>query len=206
MSEVPYRIVGGRLLVDVRLTPRGGRDRLEGAGRLADGRTVFRARVTAAPEDGKANQALEHLMADELGVPRSQVSVILGRTARLKTVAVDGDVARLVETVARLAAAALLVLVFVLGTVPASAQFMVRGDICSDPAEFLRTRVVVERAGLPTSERSRLVRTLRAAQSLAREACPQRDGWLVRRAVGMLNAVNREVRRPPVDLPLFLRE
>jgi uncharacterized protein YggU (UPF0235/DUF167 family) len=206
VSEAPYRIVGDRLLVDVRLTPRGGRDRLEGADRLADGRAVFRARVRAVPEDGKANQALEHLMADELGVARSQVSVVQGRTARLKTLEVHGDVGAIAEALARLTAAALLFLVLVAAANPAAAQFMARGDFCSDPSVFLRTRATVERAGLATPDRARLVRTLRAAQSLARDACPNRDGWLVRRAVGMLNAVNREVRLPPVDLPLFLRE
>jgi hypothetical protein len=99
-----------------------------------------------------------------------------------------------------------VVLVLAAGAGPAKAQFMARGDICADPSQFLRSRATVERAGLPTPDRARLVRTLRAAQSLAREACPKRDGWLIRRAVGMVNAVNREVRLPPVDLPLFLRE
>lgn len=206
MSEAPFRIVGDRLLVDVRLTPRGGKDRLEGADRLADGRAVFRARVRAVPEDGKANQALEHLMADELGVARSQVSVVQGKTARLKTLEVQGDRGALTAALARLAAAVLLVMLMVSASTPAAAQFATRGDFCSDASLFLRTRATIERAGLATPDRARLVRTLRASQSLARDACPKRDGWLIRRAVGMLNAVNREVRLPPVDLPLFLRE
>lgn len=119
MSETPFRIVGDHLLVDVRLTPRGGRDRLEGADRLADGRAVFRARVRAVPEDGKANQALEHLMADELGVARSQVSVVQGKTARLKTLEVHGDVGALAAVLARLSAAILLVLAVVASSGPA---------------------------------------------------------------------------------------
>ncbi|AVO46677.1 hypothetical protein C6569_17305 [Phreatobacter cathodiphilus] len=205
MDALPYRIERERLLVDVRLTPRGGRDAVEGAETLADGRAVLKARVRAVPEDGKANAALESLIAAELGIGRSQVAVIHGKTARLKTLAVQGDPARLSAGLARFLAAALLLLLTLAGT-PASAQFMTRGDICSDPSQFLRSRATVERAGLPTPDRARLVRTLRAAQSLARDACPNRDGWLVRRAVGMLNAVNREVRLPPVDLPLFLRE
>ena len=206
MSEAPFRIVGDRLLVDVRLTPRGGKDRLEGADRLSDGRAVFRARVRAVPEDGKANQALEHLMADELGVARSQVSVVQGKTARLKTLEVQGDRGALTAALARLAAAVLLVMLMVSASTPAASQFATRGDFCSDASLFLRTRATIERAGLATPDRARLVRTLRASQSLARDACPKRDGWLIRRAVGMLNAVNREVRLPPVDLPLFLRE
>jgi uncharacterized protein YggU (UPF0235/DUF167 family) len=205
VDALPYRIERERLLVDVRLTPRGGRDAVEGAETLADGRAVLKARVRAVPEDGKANAALESLIAAALGIGRSQVAVVQGKTARLKTLAVEGDPARLSAGLARFLAAALL-LCLALSATPAGAQFMARGDICSDPSQFLRSRATVERAGLPTPDRARLVRTLRAAQSLARDACPNRDGWLVRRAVGMLNAVNREVRLPPVDLPLFLRE
>jgi uncharacterized protein YggU (UPF0235/DUF167 family) len=80
---------GVRLLV--RLTPRGGRDALEGPGTLADGRRVLKARVRAAPEKGAANAALEALLAAHFGVARSAVSVIAGQSGRLKTVAVQGD-------------------------------------------------------------------------------------------------------------------
>lgn len=205
MDALPYRVDRERLLVDVRLTPQGGRDAFEGAERLSDGRSVLRARVRAVPEDGKANAALEGLLAGKLGIARSHVAVVQGKTARLKTLSVAGDIVQLSATLARLAAAVLVLLVASAGA-PASAQFMARGDICVDPSQFQRSRVAVERAGLQTPDRARLVRTLRAAQSLAVDACPNRDGWLVRRAVGMINAVNREVRLPPVDLPLFLRE
>lgn len=205
MNALPFRVDRERLLVDVRLTPRGGRDTFEGAQRLTDGRSVLRARVRAVPEDGKANAALEGLLAGELGIARSHVAVVQGKTARVKTLSVAGDLVRLSASLARLAATVLLLLIAFAGA-PADAQFMARGDICSDPSQFQRSRAAVERAGLQTPDRARLVRTLRAAQSLARDACPNRDGWLVRRAVGMVNAVNREVRLPPVDLPLFLRE
>jgi uncharacterized protein YggU (UPF0235/DUF167 family) len=205
-TDMPYRIAGDRLLVDVRLTPRGGKDAIEGAERLADGRAIFKARVRAAPEDGKANTALEDLLATSLGVARSKVAVIQGKTSRVKTLAVAGDPAILSAAASRLLAVMAFVVALVACSPAALAQFGAGGDICNDQTEFLRTRVTVERSGLPTPDRARLVRTLRAAQSLAREACPQRDGWLIRRAVGMLNAVNREVRRPPVELPLFLRD
>lgn len=206
MTASPYRLANDTLFLDVRLTPRGGRDAIEGTDRLADGRAVVKARVRAVPEDGKANAALEHLVADALGVARSQVAVIQGKTARLKTVAVHGDPSSLSAMAARLFAAAALTLAVFAGAGPAAAQFIARGDVCAGATEFMRTRVLVERAGLSGADKSRLVRTLRSAQSLAEEGCPNRDGWLIRRAVGMLNAVNREVRNPPVDLPLFLRD
>lgn len=69
----------------VRLTPRGGADRVDG---VATG--VLRVRVAAAPVDGAANESLERFLARELGVPRSAVRIASGATARTKVVDVDG--------------------------------------------------------------------------------------------------------------------
>ena len=79
--------------VRVRLTPRGGADRVDG---VTDG--ILRARVAAAPVDGAANEALERLLARELGVPRTAVRIASGAGSRTKVVEVDGvgpeDIAR----------------------------------------------------------------------------------------------------------------
>lgn len=47
-------------------------------------------RVTAAPEDGKANAAVERVVARALGVPKGAVSVVRGHTARVKQLEIDG--------------------------------------------------------------------------------------------------------------------
>jgi uncharacterized protein YggU (UPF0235/DUF167 family) len=47
--------------------------------------------VRAVPEKGKANAALEALLAEALDVPKSAVSVIAGGTSRLKSVRVAGN-------------------------------------------------------------------------------------------------------------------
>jgi uncharacterized protein len=69
----------------VRLTPRSGSDRVEGA---VDG--ALRARVAAPAVDGAANDSLVRLLAAELGVPRRDVRIVAGATGRHKLVAVDG--------------------------------------------------------------------------------------------------------------------
>lgn len=83
------------LSIAVRLTPRGGRDGLDGVETLADGRDVLKARVRAAPSEGEANAALIALLAKELQVSRSQVSLTAGASARLKRIVVTGDAAAL---------------------------------------------------------------------------------------------------------------
>ena len=74
----------------MRLTPSGGADRIDGCARDAAGRTYLKARVRAAPEDGKANAALETLLAKSIGVAKSQVKVARGASARLKSVSIEG--------------------------------------------------------------------------------------------------------------------
>lgn len=87
----------------VRLTPKAAHDRLEGVETTADGRCHLKARVRAVPEKGAANAALERLVAKALGIPATDVSVSAGGTARLKTLRISGDAAKLSEAVAILA-------------------------------------------------------------------------------------------------------
>ncbi|WP_422732929.1 DUF167 family protein [Microbaculum marinum] len=86
-----YRAGAHGIDIRVRLTPKGGRDALDGIVALADGTSVLAARVRSAPEKGAANAALEKLVAGALGVARATVAVASGHKARLKTVHVDGD-------------------------------------------------------------------------------------------------------------------
>jgi len=51
--------------------------------------------VTAAPDRGRANAAIEKVLAKALGVPPSSVSVVIGDTAREKIVDIRGDPAAL---------------------------------------------------------------------------------------------------------------
>ncbi len=48
-------------------------------------------RVRSAPQKGKANAAIEQLLARALGVPKSSVSVEKGETQRIKTVRISAD-------------------------------------------------------------------------------------------------------------------
>jgi len=74
----------------VRLTPRGGRDAVEGFVQDEAGRPVLKARVAAPPVEGEANAALVRLIAKTLDVSRSAVRIASGDTARLKILEIDG--------------------------------------------------------------------------------------------------------------------
>jgi uncharacterized protein len=97
----PWITTSDGVVINVRLTPRGGRDAIEGTERRADGRSVFKARVRAVPSEGAANDALCRLIADSLGVAARNVTVAGGATSRVKRVRVIGEPAALVAVLRR---------------------------------------------------------------------------------------------------------
>jgi uncharacterized protein YggU (UPF0235/DUF167 family) len=82
-SPLPLHLV-------VRLTPRAGRDAVEGWGRDDTGRPYLKVRVAAPPVDGAANAALEALIAKMLKRPKGAVRIVGGDHARLKRLQVEG--------------------------------------------------------------------------------------------------------------------
>jgi uncharacterized protein (TIGR00251 family) len=89
----PYNLSEEHIRFAVRLTPRGGRDAIEGWSRDAAGKPQMNVRVSAPPEDGKANATLIALLAKRLGVAKSTVRIVSGKTARIKLIEVEGDTA-----------------------------------------------------------------------------------------------------------------
>lgn len=69
----------------VKVVPGSSRECL--AGWLGE---TLKVRVTAPPELGKANQALERLLADALGLSRQSVRVVTGKTSTQKVVEIMG--------------------------------------------------------------------------------------------------------------------
>ncbi len=92
--KLNLRRVAAGVILPVRLTPKSGRDELTGIETFG-GEAVLKARVRAAPEAGRANEALERLIAQWLKVPPSSVKVAQGGKSRLKQVLIEGDGATL---------------------------------------------------------------------------------------------------------------
>jgi hypothetical protein len=101
----PWRVVAGGLVLTVRLTPKGGRDAIDGIEHMADGRSVLKVRVRAAPREGEANDALVRLLAKSLGVPARQVTLAAGATARIKRLEIAGAGPALAAALARIVGA-----------------------------------------------------------------------------------------------------
>src|SRR6266478_6404062 len=101
----PWRYSTQGISVALRVTPRGGRDDIDGVETLANGRTVIKVHVRAIADGGEANRAVTELLAEAAGVPEAKVPILSGTTSRLKQIAVDGDPAKLGEALRKLTAA-----------------------------------------------------------------------------------------------------
>ena len=77
--------IGQATRLRLRVSP--GAVRTELAGRHGD---AWKVRVAAAPERGRANDAVVKLLAARLGVPQGSVSVVSGTTSRDKVVELHG--------------------------------------------------------------------------------------------------------------------
>jgi uncharacterized protein (TIGR00251 family) len=86
-----YRTEPGGIVLSVRVTPRAGRDAIDGVKRLADGREVLAVRVRPAADRGAANEAVVTTLARAFDRPRNSVVIVAGATGRIKQVHISGD-------------------------------------------------------------------------------------------------------------------
>ncbi len=91
MTQKPWSEAAGGLSLHVRLTPKGGRDAIDGIETMSDGRSVLKARVRVAPSEGEANAALCKMIAKAAGVPARDVTIAAGATSRVKRLAIAGS-------------------------------------------------------------------------------------------------------------------
>jgi uncharacterized protein YggU (UPF0235/DUF167 family) len=90
VARVPSETAVKPLRLTVRLTPRGGRDAVEGWIRDADGAPCLKVRVAAPPVDGAANTALERLIAGSLRIAVGAVQIVAGHQGRVKRLEITG--------------------------------------------------------------------------------------------------------------------
>ena len=74
--------------VHVKVAPKAKAERIKKEMR-EDGTALYKIYVTAAPEDGKANEAVIKLLAKNLGVAKSSLTIIRGHTSRDKVIKIE---------------------------------------------------------------------------------------------------------------------
>ena len=74
--------------LDIRVRPCANRNAIEVDGERPDVKIIVR--VTAAPEGGKANDAVVALLAKRLGVPKRSIQIVRGHRSREKRISIDG--------------------------------------------------------------------------------------------------------------------
>lgn len=87
---LPWRRGAGCVIVRVRVTPKSAKDTIDGIETTPDG-PALRARVRAVPAEGQANAAIERLLAEWLGVPKTSVALSAGTKSRVKSLEITGD-------------------------------------------------------------------------------------------------------------------
>jgi uncharacterized protein YggU (UPF0235/DUF167 family) len=85
---VPPAVQPHRLTI--RVTPKGGRDAVDGWTLDEAGRAVLKVRVSAAASEGAANAAVVALIAKTLRVAKSAVRIATGETSRVKRLEIEG--------------------------------------------------------------------------------------------------------------------
>jgi len=73
------------MLIEIKVIPNAKRTE------LIKTETGYKARLTAPPVDGKANEALIELLSKEFGVPKRDVEITKGMTSRNKTVVIKTE-------------------------------------------------------------------------------------------------------------------
>ena len=66
--------------IEIRVIPNAGKTE------LLKTETGYKARLTAPPVDGKANDALIALLSKEFGIPKKDIKITKGLTSRNKTI------------------------------------------------------------------------------------------------------------------------
>lgn len=94
-DAVVVRAVGDGAAVRLRVKPGARRTRLVGPHGGA-----LKLEVTTAPEKGRANRAVERLLAERLGLPAAVVRIVAGETSQDKVVEVAVAAEELVRRLA----------------------------------------------------------------------------------------------------------
>jgi uncharacterized protein (TIGR00251 family) len=85
MGELKIQQAGNTVTFLVKVVPRSSRTAVAG---ILGG--MLKVKLAAAPEKGKANEALVEFLADTLGVKKNAIIITSGHTSPVKTIQITG--------------------------------------------------------------------------------------------------------------------
>ena len=97
MAASPFALAADGVRIALRVTPGAPRDAIAGLKPDADGGVALCVKVTAAPEDGRANAAVVKFLARTWRKKQGDLEVVSGATARRKQVLLRGPGAALMN-------------------------------------------------------------------------------------------------------------
>jgi uncharacterized protein (TIGR00251 family) len=71
--------------ISVKVTPGAARNEMQG---LTNG--IWRIKIAATPEKGKANKELIEFLSDRLGIKKDRINILKGQTSHNKIIAIEG--------------------------------------------------------------------------------------------------------------------
>jgi uncharacterized protein (TIGR00251 family) len=74
------------VIINLKVIPNSSKNEICGVILDADGEQLLKVKVTAVPDEGKANKALIKFLAEEFSVSKSNIEIISGKTARNKKI------------------------------------------------------------------------------------------------------------------------
>jgi uncharacterized protein len=94
--SLTVQTVSNGIVIAVKVVPNASRDQIVGL--LG---SALKIKVAQPPEGGRANRAVERLLADACGLPASSVKVVAGETNAQKRVLLVGGDAEMVATLVK---------------------------------------------------------------------------------------------------------
>lgn len=85
-TQFPLTQDGENTILSVHVQPKARKNAIEGVKADADGKLWLTIRITAVPEDGKANKAVIRLLSKTWRIPARAFSLLSGDTSRYKRI------------------------------------------------------------------------------------------------------------------------
>ena len=87
--------------INIKVIPKSSKNSIEGVVE-ENGCKILRVKITAPPEDSKANKAVVKFLAKEWGVKNSDISIRSGLKSRKKIIQIEGDSEELLKQIGEL--------------------------------------------------------------------------------------------------------